>query len=392
MTRFLIRVFVKNSEDYDDAAVRTAYSLMASIVGIFCNLLLFAAKLSVGLLANSISIMADGFNNLSDAASSIIGYAGMKMAEKPADKEHPFGHGRVEYITAFVVAFVVIQVGFSLFKTSVQKMLRPEEMVFSVASVAILILSVGIKLWMALFNRTVGKKINSGVLIAASADSLGDVLATAATIISIVVFGLWGLNVDGLIGLIVSVLVMVAGVNIAKDTLAPLIGEPIDPILYRRISELVESYEGVVGSHDLIVHNYGPSKSMASIHAEVPNDADMELSHEIIDQIERDVFRELGVFLVIHMDPVETKDEHVTALLLMVKGIIGELDSRLSIHDFRVVRTSRENHLIFDLVIPREYTEDMKETLKMRIENEVRHREDKCSCNMTMEYSFGVEE
>ena len=392
MTKLLIRFFIKNSEDYGDATVRTAYSLMASIVGICCNLLLFVAKLSVGLLANSISIMADGFNNLSDAAASIIGYVGMKMAEKPADKEHPFGHGRVEYITAFVVAFVVIQVGFSLFKTSVQKMLHPEQMVFSIASVAILILSVGIKLWMALFNRTVGKKINSSVLIAASADSLGDVLATAATIISIVVFGIWGVNADGLIGLIVSVLVMVAGVNIAKDTLAPLIGEPIDPVLYRRISELVESYDGVVGSHDLIVHNYGPSKSMASIHAEVPNDVNMEISHEVIDRIERDVFRELGVFLVIHMDPVETKDEHVTALFLMVKGIIAELDSRLSIHDFRVVRTSRENHLIFDLVIPREYTEDMKETLKMRIENEVRHREEKCSCNMTMEYSFGVEE
>ena len=392
MTKLLIRLFIKDSDNFENAAVRTSYSLMASVVGICCNLLLFAAKLAVGFFANSISIMADGFNNLSDATSSIIGFAGVKMAEKPADKEHPFGHGRMEYITAFIVAFVVIQVGFSLFKNSFQKVLHPEEMVFSVVSVFILVLSVGMKLWMALFNRTVGKKINSSVLTATAADSLGDVMATAATIISMAVFGLWGVNVDGLIGLVVSILVMIAGVNIAKDTLAPLIGEPIDPVLYRKISEMVESYEGVVGSHDLIVHNYGPSKSMASIHAEVPNDADMEAAHEIIDRIERDVARELGIFLVIHMDPVETKDEQVQALHRMVKEVIAGLDARLSLHDFRVVRTSLENKLMFDLVIPREYSEPMKEALQRQIETEIGQQEKTCSCNITMEYGFGTEE
>lgn len=392
MTKLLIRFFVKDYENSENPQVRTAYSLMASIVGICCNLLLFAAKLAVGLLAKSISITADAFNNLSDATSSIIGFAGMKMAEKPADKEHPFGHGRMEYITAFIVAFVVIQVGFSLFKSSAQKILHPEEMVFSVITVGILILSIGVKLWMALFNRSVGKRINSTVLMATAADSLGDVLATSATIVSMVVFGVWGINVDGLIGLVVSVLVMLAGLNIAKDTLAPLIGEPLDPDLCRRISEMVESYDGVVGSHDLIVHNYGPSKSMASIHAEVPNDADVEISHEVIDRIERDVFRELGIFLVIHMDPVEIRDEQVTALRQMVKAVAAELDERLSVHDFRVVKTSEHRNLIFDVVIPREYTAEMKEQLAGRIEEEVRLRDEKSVCNMTMEYSYELEQ
>ena len=249
MTDFLVRRFVKDYETISDSKVRTSYGVLASLVGIVCNVILFGAKLGTGLVINSISVMADAFNNLSDAASSIIGFVGVKMAGKPADEDHPFGHGRIEYISAFIVAFLVIQVGFSLFKTSVGKIRNPEEMTFHLLSVAILILSIGVKLWLGLFNRKLGKRIQSSVMMATAADSLGDVATTSATILSLVVFGVFGWNIDGIVGLIVSVVVMIAGVNIAKDTLAPLIGQAIDPKVYREITDFVEKYEGIVGSH-----------------------------------------------------------------------------------------------------------------------------------------------
>lgn len=391
MTELLVRRFVDNYEQVENAQVRTRYGLMAGVVGICCNLVLFAAKLLTGMLINSISVMADAFNNLSDAASSIIGFVGVKMAEKPADEDHPFGHGRIEYIAAFIVAFIVIQVGFSLFKTSLGKIMNPEELSFRAVSVFILLLSIGVKLWMALFNRTLGNRIHSTVLLATSADSLGDVAATSATVLSLVVFGIWRVNIDGIVGLVVSILVMIAGLNIAKDTLAPLIGEAIDPHVYEEITAFVESYDGIVGSHDLIVHNYGPNRSMASIHAEVPRDVDVEVSHEIIDRVERDAGRKLGIFLVIHMDPVETKDARIQELREMTKSVITELDSRLTLHDFRVVDGTRRVNLIFDLVVPREYTKQMQDALKQQVNQKINERDSKCYCVITTECSYCVE-
>lgn len=391
MTELLVRKFIKNYDQTENIQVRTRYGLLAGIVGICCNLVLFAAKLLTGVFINSISVMADAFNNLSDAASSIIGFVGVKMAEKPADEDHPFGHGRIEYIAAFIVAFIVIQVGFSLFKTSVGKILRPEELSFSLVSVFILLLSIGVKLWMAVFNRTLGKRINSAVMKATSADSLGDVAATSATILSLAVFGIWHVNIDGIVGLIVSVLVMIAGLNIAKDTLAPLIGEAIDPHVYEEITAFVESYEGIVGSHDLIVHNYGPNRSMASIHAEVPRDVDVEVSHEIIDRIEREAGRQLGIFLVIHMDPIETRDARVQELRELAKEVISGLDSRLKLHDFRVVDGTKRINLIFDLVVPREYTKQMQDALKQQVNQKIHERDSKCYCVITTECSYCVE-
>lgn len=391
MTEWLVRKFVKNYNETEDARVRTGYGLMASVVGICCNMTLFAAKLLTGILANSISVMADGFNNLSDAASSIVGFVGVKMAEKPADEDHPFGHGRIEYIAAFIVAFLVIQVGFSLFKTSLGKVLHPEELVFHGYSVLILALSICVKLWMAMFNRKLGGRINSSVLKATSADSLGDVAATSATLLSLAVFGIWQINIDGLVGLVVSVLVMIAGINIARDTLAPLIGEAIDPKIYEEITDFVEGYDGIVGSHDLIVHNYGPNRSMASIHAEVPNDVDIEVSHGIIDRIEHEANRKLGIFLVIHMDPVETKDARVQAMKETVQGIMAGLDDRLTLHDFRMVSGAERINLIFDLVVPREYTKTMQDALKQELCRKISERDARCACDITMEYTYCVE-
>lgn len=391
MTEFLVRKFVKDYKKTEDTQVRTRYGLMASIVGICCNVILFSAKLLVGMLVNSISVMADAFNNLSDAASSIIGFIGVKMAGKPADEDHPFGHGRMEYIAAFIVAFLVIQVGFSFLKTSIGKIIQPEEMTFKAVSVVILLLSVCVKLWMAFFNNTLGKRIQSTVMKATAADSIGDVITTSATIVSILVYGIWGLNIDGIIGIAVSVIVMWAGVKIAKDTLTPLIGEPIDPKLYVEITEFVESYDGIIGSHDLIVHNYGPSRSMASIHAEVPNDVDIEVSHEIIDTIEREAVRKFGIFLVIHMDPVETKDSRVLEFGNMLNNVLQEIDSRISFHDFRMVEGKSQINLIFDLVMPREYDRKKKDWLKEEVTKKVTEIDKRCCLIITAESGFGVE-
>ncbi len=391
MTDFLVKTFVKDYKKTNDALVRTRYGIMASIVGICCNVILFGSKLFIGLLVGSISVMADAFNNLSDAASSVIGFIGVKMAGKPADEEHPFGHGRVEYIAAFIVAFLVIQVGFSLFKTSLGKIMHPEVMTFKAVSIIILLLSVGVKLWLSLFNKTLGKRIQSAVMLATAADSIGDVVTTSATIFSILIYRIWNLNIDGIVGLMVSLIVMWAGISIAKDTLAPLIGEPIDSKLYQEITEFVESYIGIIGSHDLIVHNYGPSRSMASIHAEVPNDVNIEVSHEIIDQIERDALKKFGIFLVIHMDPVETKDSRVMEFGCMVENVLKEIDSRISFHDFRMVEGENQINLIFDLVVPREYSRKKRERLKEEITKKVTEVDKRCCLIITAESGFGVE-
>ena len=391
MTEFLVKRFVKDYQQTEAVQVRTAYGTLSSMVGIFCNVLLFGAKLLIGLLINSISVMADAFNNLSDAASSIIGFIGVKMAEKPADDDHPFGHGRIEYIAAFIVAFIVIQVGFSLFKTSLNKILNPESMSFKWISIVILSLSVAVKLWLSLFNRTLGKRINSKVMLATSADAMGDVVTTSATMLSIAVFGIFGVNIDGIVGIAVSVVVMIAGVNIAKDTLAPLIGEANDPQLYEQITNFVESFEGILGTHDLIVHNYGPSKSMASIHAEVPNDVNVERSHEVIDQIEHEAARRFGLLLVIHMDPVETHDGRIREFRDMLGEVLTELDSRLSFHDFRMVDGVEHINLIFDLVVPREYKAAVQDNLKARISAAVRKRDPRCACVITVENSYLAE-
>ena len=391
MTEFLVKRFVQNYVQTERPEVRTSYGLLAGVVGICCNLLLFAVKIAVGILTGSISVMADAFNNLSDAASSIVGFVGVKMAQKPADEHHPFGHGRIEYIAAFIVAFIVIEVGFSLLKTSAGKLLHPEELTFGLFSLVILVLSVAVKLWMALFNRKLGQRIHSKVLTATSADSLGDAAATSATILSMAVFGIWHVNIDGLVGVVVSVLVIIAGFNIAKDTLEPLIGEPIDPEVYQQITDFVNQYEGIMGSHDLIVHNYGPGRSMASIHAEVPSDVDIEVSHEVVDRIEREAAKKLGIFLVIHMDPVVVKDMHVNSLRQMTEGLLKSVDERLTMHDFRITEGERSINLIFDLVVPRDYTVSMQEACKQEICRRLKEQDDRYCGMITVECTYCME-
>lgn len=391
MTDLLVKMFVKNYEDTDNISVRTAYGVLASGVGIACNVLLSLAKMMVGMLLHSVSVMADAFNNLSDAGSSIIGLVGVKMAEKPADEEHPFGHGRIEYVAALIVAFLVIEVGFTFFKDSISKIRHPEELRFQMVSIVILGMSILVKLWLGMFNKKLGKKIDSQVMMATAADSLGDVIATAATVVSIVFWKVTGINIDGFVGLGVSLVVMWAGIGIARDTLEPLIGEATTPEDYRRIKKFVEKYDGIMGSHDLIVHNYGPGRSMASIHAEVPNNVSIEVSHEIIDRIERDAAKELGIFLVIHMDPLETEDQTVLKVRKKTEKAVEELDSRCSIHDFRMVKGEDQINLIFDLVVPREYSEKKGDELMIRVIERMQEIDKRYQCVITLENSFVAE-
>lgn len=392
MTELLVKTFVKDYQNTEEAKVRTAYGVLASLVGIVCNLLLFVGKLAVGLVLHSVSVMADAFNNLSDAASSVIGFIGVKMAEKPADEEHPFGHGRIEYIAALIVSFLVIEVGFTFFKNAIAKIRTPEELSFNRISMGILLASVAVKLWLSFFNKKLGKRINSTVMQATATDALGDVVTTLATMGSILFFYFTKINVDGYVGLAVSLLVMWAGVGIAKDTLEPLIGQSVDPKLYREISEFVESYDGILGSHDLIVHNYGPTKSLASIHAEVPNNVDIETSHEIIDRIERDAAKKLGIFLVIHMDPVETADAQVAEVKAEVQEVLHQMDERLSLHDFRMVDGEKWINLIFDVVVPFSYGENDRPKLREAIEEKVRSLDERYHCVITFDSGFVAEE
>ena len=388
MTEFLIKHFIKDYKEVEKVSVRTAYGVLASIVGIFCNVFLFAVKFVVGFILNSVSVTADAFNNLSDAGSSTISFVGVKMAEKPADRDHPFGHGRIEYIAALVVSFLVLEVGFTFLKDSIGKIRTPEALNFQTVSVAILIVSIAVKLWLGLFNRKLGERINSKVMMAVFTDSMGDVITTGATILSLIFFRLTGINIDGIVGVGVALVVMWAGVGIARDTLEPLIGEAIDPEVYKEIKSFVESYDGIEGTHDLLVHNYGPGRSMASIHAEVPNDVDIEQSHEIIDRIEREAAKKLGIFLVIHMDPVEMKDQRVLQVRDRAVQILKELDPACSIHDFRMVHGENQINLIFDMVIPIEYDEEMRKELPQKLADRLKESDPRYECVITVEYDY----
>lgn len=388
MTEFLVRRFVKDYNQTKRAKVRTAYGVLASGVGICCNLFLFLIKLFLGIFLNSISVISDAFNNLSDAASSIISFIGVKMAERPADKDHPFGHGRMEYVAALIVSFLVIEVGWTFMKSSFHKIRNPQELGFHMISLIILVLSIGVKLWLALFNKKLGKRIGSKVMEATAADSMGDVLVTSATVVSVALYGTLGINIDGLIGIAVSVAVILAGIGIARDTLKPLIGEAIDPSLYRKIKKFVESYGGILGTHDLLVHSYGPSTNMASIHAEVDAHGSMEEIHEVIDQIEREAKEQLGVLLVIHMDPVEQEDPACVECRREVLEILDELDGRITLHDFRMVNERDRLQLFFDIMVPYEIEDAGIGHITGELEKRLKDYDSRIECVITIDKSY----
>jgi cation diffusion facilitator family transporter len=382
MTGFLVKHFIK------DKSNRTAYGVLAGIVGIFCNVLLFAGKLTIGLIINSSAVMTDSFNNLSDAASSVISLVGAKLAAKPADKEHPFGHGRYEYIVALIVSFLILEVGFSCFKTSIEKIFHPEELNISTIAIVILVVSVLVKIWLSLFNRKLGKKIDSKVLLATAKDAMGDVFVTSATIVSLLIYRFLGWNVDGYVGCIVALLVFWAGISVAKDTIEPLLGEAVPEELYKEICEKVSSYEGIEGTHDLIVHSYGPARRMASVHAEIKNTLSMEAAHEIVDKIEQDILKEMNIFLVIHMDPIDTDNETVNRCRALVAQKVREKDMTATIHDFRMVSGQDQINLIFDLVLPYSYKKEGIRNFTDDLESELKKEDHRYNCVITVEHSF----
>lgn len=331
---------------------RTKYGSICGVLGICCNGLLFAAKLIIGLLSGSISIMADAFNNLSDAASSIVTLAGFRMAAKPADREHPFGHGRMEYVAGLIVSFLMLLVGFELGKNSVEKIFHPVAISFGWWSIGILLGSIVVKLWMCFFNRKIGKKIQSETLLATAKDSLNDALTTGAILLSVIVMRLTTWNIDGYVGLLVAVYILISGVMTMKDTLNPILGQLPEKEMIAGMEEVLLSYDEIIGVHDFLIHNYGPGKWIASVHAEVHASSDILQAHDSIDMAEREVAKKYPVLLTIHMDPVETNNERVEALKTLAKEIAQSIHPAITIHDFRIVDGPTHTNLIFDMVNP----------------------------------------
>lgn len=373
MTNILLRLFIKNCEDTQNPAVRSSIGKLAGLTGIVCNCLLTVLKLVIGLLVGSMAIIADGVNNLSDAASSLTTLLGFRMAQRPADKQHPYGHARYEYLSGLAVAALILLIGAELVKSSIAKIINPEPIDISAATIALLAASVAMKLWMSGFYKTLGKKINSTALYATSVDSRNDVISTCAVLLGCLVNYFFGLNIDGYVGLAVAIFILYSSVGIAKDTISPLLGQQADDELVDKITELVLSHEKVLGVHDLLVHDYGPGRCYASAHVELSADEDPMACHDIIDDIECDVLEKMNVHFVIHYDPVVQNDAEQNEMRRTVGEIIRELNPAFSIHDFRIVRGSAQSKLVFDLGVPYSMIEKKKE-IKERIDAALNER------------------
>ncbi|MBE7027164.1 MAG: cation transporter [Ruminococcaceae bacterium] len=352
MSELLFKIFIKDHANTTDAKVREKYGTLGGMAGIIINVMLCIIKFFAGIISASVSLLADSFNNLSDALSSIITLVGFKMAGKPADKQHPYGHGRIEYISALLVSIVILFMGYELMRSSFDKIIDAQTIIYSNVSIIILIISILTKLWMFFFNRKIGKTINSQAIIAAAKDSLGDCVATLAVLCGMLIFRFSGYCVDGYIGLIVACFILFTGYQTIRDSLSPLLGQPPETELVGQIEALVLSHEGIIGMHDLIIHNYGPTRFMLSLHAEVrASDNVLEL-HDTIDLIEKELCTRYGCDAVIHMDPIETDNEIINHARQVVADIIASIDTRLSMHDFRMVTGPTHTNLIFDLVVP----------------------------------------
>ena len=391
MTALLTKLFIKNPNDIKNNATRAQYGSLSGVVGILCNLLLCAFKIAVGSLTHSISIVADGLNNLSDMGSSVITILGFKLANKPADKDHPFGHGRIEYMSAFIVAILILLVGFELMKTSVTAITNGTPMpTYSIVSIIVLAVSVIFKFWLFLFNRKIGKKIDSETLLATSQDSLNDSVATAVILLSVGVSKLVTLpfNLDAVMGIAVALFILWAGINAAKETLNRLLGEPPSPELITDIETAILSHDEFVGIHDLMIHNYGPGRLFASVHVEVPQDINIVHCHEQIDLCEKEIFDNLGVMLVIHMDPMDVNNEEVAFVRQQLSDGIKVINDELTLHDFRMTpMADTQTNLVFDVVIPQNFNLSEKE-LKEKISQIAKLINPTFCCVITVERDF----
>ena len=387
MIRFLSRIFIKDRENCSDPDVRRQYGVLCSVVGIALNIILFAGKYFAGAVSGSIAITADAFNNLSDAGSSVITLLGFKLAGRKPDKDHPFGHGRIEYMAGLAVSAVIVVMGVDLARGSVARIISPEPASTGWLTIAILAVSICVKLYMYMYNRATAKRIGSAAMNASAIDSLSDTAATGVVLICTLIARFGGVNIDGWCGVAVSVFILYSGCAAARDTISPLLGQAPDEEFVKRIEDIVLVKENIVGMHDLIVHDYGPGRCMISLHAEVPENGNMLELHDMIDLTERELKEKLGCDAVIHMDPIATEDEFVCMRRREVSELVKELDDRLTIHDFRAVRGPNHTNLIFDVVVPQGFA--MTDAgLISALEEKVRARWPECFIVVTVDRNY----
>ncbi len=377
MTQLLLRLFVKKSDDAANPRTRSAVGALSGIVGIIANLLLFAGKLLAGTLSGSVAITADAMNNLSDASSSVVTFLGFRLAEKPADEDHPYGHARFEYLSGLAVAAMILIIGFELAKSSVEKILNPTEVSFSFLTAAVLVVSIAVKLWLSLFNGRLSKLIRSATLEATAADSRNDCISTGAVLLAALVQHFAGWSIDGIMGLAVALFILWSGWNLAKETISPLLGEAASPELRELIVDYVSQHPKVLGYHDLMVHDYGPGQRFATLHVEMDQRDDPLLCHEIIDDMERECLKSHNIHLVIHYDPVVTDDPEKNRLQKEALAVLKKVDSRLTLHDFRVVKGSGHTNIIFDVALPADLTGQEKK-IRSAVEQQLSQQENTC--------------
>lgn len=369
MTSLLIKLFLKN-KDAQTPKGRESYGRLSGIVGIVCNLILSILKFIVGSLSNSVSVTADAVNNISDAGTSIVTLIGFRLSEKPADEDHPYGHARIEYITGLIISFLILHIGFEIFVDSFNKIIHPEESIFSWVTVGVLIASIVVKLWLFVFNRTLAKKIKSKTLEATATDSRNDCISTSAVLLALFVSKHLGFNLDGYIGLAVAVLIIVSGINLTKETIGPLLGQAPSKEIYEKIEKGILEYENVLGVHDLMVHSYGPGSYFASAHIEMDAKIDVLVCHDIMDKIERDYKAKHNIHLVVHLDPTVLDSKETNDLKEVVRQILYDIDPIITFHDFRVVIGQTAKNVLFDIVVPPSYKykdDELTEIIKNRV-------------------------
>ena len=388
MIALLSSIFIKNKNNFNDENVRRKYGILTGAVGIILNLFLFAIKFSIGIITSAISVTADAFNNLSDAGSSIITLLGFKLSGQKPDNEHPFGHGRIEYISGLFVSVIILIVAFELVKTSIGKIIHPEEVAVSALTFVFLSISIIVKLYMFAYNMIYGKKISSTTMKATAVDSISDTIATSVVLICYILYVVFKIKIDAYAGIAVGLFIAYAGYKTLRETISPLLGQTPDPEFVKKIEEIVRSNESVIGIHDMIVHDYGPTRIFVSLHAEVPCDKDILYLHECIDDIENEIKEKLNCEVSIHMDPVDTNDENLFEAKVMVTEIIKEIDERLTLHDFRMVHGESHSNLIFDVVIPHKFKMSEKE-LTEEIQKKVhdKHKGYFCVINVDNDYA-----
>ena len=387
MTDFIIGKFVKNHGDTHDASVRCAYGRVSGITGILCNIVLFALKLTVGLLSGSVSITADAVNNLSDASSSVISLIGFKLASRPADEGHPYGHGRYEYLSGLMIALIIMVIGFELLRDSIERIITPSAVEFTAVGAVVLVFSILLKLWLMAFNGKLGKKINSKTLLATAADSRNDAIATAAVMAGAVISRFANVELDGYLGAAVALFILYSGFGIVRGTLDPMLGKAPDEEQVDAIRKKILGYDGVLGTHDLLVHDYGPGRQFASVHVEMAAEGDVVKNHDIIDKIEHDFLKENGIHMLVHFDPIQTDHSEVSDLRNQISEEIKKLDSRMTIHDLKIEETENGKEVIFDCMVPHDIQIGEKEIVNY-LKNIVKTKKPDCSCTVNIDRSY----